>query len=88
MIGEHDGPTTVTLLDPDAANGTRLLALEAFDGDLVVPSGRVAVMDALRREHLTWPVEARSVRVQIYTNLSVEPDEIVIVIEDQPSRSG
>lgn len=75
---EHDGPTEIRMADAD--EDLEIPALKVHDGDLELNSRELVAADILGEPFLRWLVKDTSVRVQIYTNHSTEPDEIVVLI--------
>lgn len=73
----QSGDITVSLASADEAHS---LAEPAYDGMLATPRGVVLLFDANMPEILSMSVPGREVRVRIWTNHPLEPDEIEIVV--------
>ncbi len=74
-LAEPDGATSVWF-----AHEGESLPIEAFKGDLSVPSGRVVVSTVTDEILMTMSVEGQRVNVRVLTNESSEPDEIAIAV--------
>jgi hypothetical protein len=74
----NDGPTELRMAD--IGEEIELPALNIHDGTLEVSSGELVASNIVGEPFLRWAVEGPSVRVQIYTNHSTEPDEVVVLV--------
>lgn len=74
-LAEPDGLTSVWFGDEDDS-----LPVEAFAGELSVPSGRVVVSTVTHEILLTTSVGRQRVPLRVLTNDAAEPDEIAIVV--------
>ncbi|MQB01886.1 MAG: hypothetical protein GEU78_16675 [Actinobacteria bacterium] len=75
---ESEGTTELRMAD--VGEEIELPALNIYDGRLEVSSGELVASNVLGEAFLRWPMDGPSVRVQIYTNHSTEPDQIVVVV--------
>ena len=75
---EHDGPTTIRVAEIGEEIETP--ALKIHDGDLELNSRELMVANVLGEPLIRFSVMEPVARVQIFTNHSTEPDEIVVLV--------
>ena len=76
-LGEHDGPTSITL--KDEVDPTRDAGLQkVFGGDLETPGGSIAVCTSEGEVLLESTVDSICTSVQVWVNDLSEPDCITI----------
>jgi hypothetical protein len=75
---EHEGAIEIRMAD--AREDVQLPSLKVYDAKLELSSRQLVAANIRGEPLLRWPVNDSSVRVQIYTNHSTEPDLIVVLI--------
>jgi hypothetical protein len=75
-----DGPTTVLLTDEQATDTPPPGRTLAFDGLIDIPGGRVTIADVTNEIYTELRVDASRVRLQIWVNHQIEPDEISVIV--------
>ena len=77
---EVDGETTVVLSNGPETSGVAAKMELAFDGVIAAPSREVHLCTTATESIAKLPVPTTTARVQVWTNRSVEPDRILIVM--------